>query len=280
MSSPMVAPGSGLPLLRLGRLVAFTSLMAITVGVPAVRAQSLLNEDSAAIVSSNDRAEGTLRASDVIARMIERNRERNEHLQNYSAVRTYEILDLEGRVSAQAVVGVNYQAPGTKTFQRMTEDGPWIIRRVVFDRLLQAEEETSSGQQRRESLISEENYHFAIVGEADLGTHHCYVVAAQPKKPDKYLFVGSIWIDAQDFGIAKISGRPVANLSFWITSVNFVREYQKIDGFWLPYQDRSIVNLKVHGTKVFQIEHQQYVINNLRDPSALPPRTAETASGF
>ncbi|MGB2662633.1 MAG: hypothetical protein WAK48_01430 [Candidatus Acidiferrum sp.] len=280
MSSPVVTPGSGLPLLRLGRLVAFTSLVATMVGVPVVRAQSLLNRDSAPVVLSNDRAEGTLRATDVIARTIERNRERNEHLQNYSAVRTYEVLDLDGRVSAQAVVGVNYQAPGTKTFQRMTEDGSWIIRRVVFDRLLQVEEDTSSGQERRESLISEENYNFEIVGEADLGTHHCYVVAAQPKKLDKYLFVGRIWIDAQDFGIAKISGRPAAKLSFWITSANFVREYRRIDGFWLPYQDRSIVDLKVHGTKVFQIEHRQYVINNLRDPRAVPSHTAETASGF
>ena len=71
MSSPVVTPRSGLPLLRLGRLVAFTSLVATMVGVPVVRAQSLLNRDSAPVVLSNDRAEGTLRATDVIARTIE-----------------------------------------------------------------------------------------------------------------------------------------------------------------------------------------------------------------
>jgi len=162
-------------------------------------------------------------------------------------------------------VRVDYRAPGKKTFQKVSEEGSWVVRRLVFDRLLQSEEETSSGQERRNSAISDNNYQFAIIGEENLGTRRCFIVGAKPKRTDKYLFEGKLWIDAQDFGIAKISGHPAAKLSFWITRADFVREFQRVEGFWLPRLDETIVELKIHGTRVFRIEHQQYVLNGAND---------------
>jgi hypothetical protein len=251
----------GLPPLRLEGLLAWTSLVTVLMGAPVARAQSFSSEEATRAASPSYRTVDGLRGNDIIRRMIERNHLRAEHLKSYSAVRTYEIRDLDGQVSAQAVIRVDYHAPGMKTLQKVSEGGSWTVRHFVFDRLLQSEEETSSGQEQREAAISEENYSFTIVGEANLGSNHCYIVEAKPKRMEKYLFEGRLWIDAQDFGIAKISGHPATKLSFWINRANFVREYQRIDGFWLPYQDETIVDVKVHGTKVFHIEHQQYVIN-------------------
>ena len=77
--------------------------------------------------------------------------------------------------------------------------------------------------------------------------------------------VEQIVIDAQDFGIAKISGHPASKLSFWINRAEFVRQFQRIDGFWLPYRDETIVDIRVHGRREFRIEHEQYVINATDD---------------
>jgi hypothetical protein len=40
-----------------------------------------------------------------------------------------------------------------------------------------------------------------------------------------------------------------------------VRQFQRIDGYWLPQLDETIVDIKIHGRREFRIEHQQYVIN-------------------
>jgi hypothetical protein len=140
---------------------------------------------------------------------------------------------------------------------------------LVFDRLLRTEEETSSGQERHDSAISDNNYQFTIIGEENLRTCRCFILEVKPKRTDKYLFEGKLWIDTQDFGIAKISGHPAAKLSFWITSADFVREFQRVDGSWS--RDETNVQLKMNGTRVFGIEDQQYVINAANDPEPERP---------
>ncbi len=202
-----------------------------------------------------------LTGDDIIAKMLERNRFRNEQLQRYSAVRTYEIRNLEGKVAAQAVVHVEYQAPDRKTFNKTSEKGSGIVRHLVFDRLMQSESETSSGREHHDSAITTANYAFTVVGEEDIGPYHCFVLEAAPKRKDKYLFEGKIWVDAEDFAVVKIAGHPAKKPSFWINRADFVRQYQRIDGFWLPYRDETSVEVKLYGRRVFTVDHQQYVIN-------------------
>ncbi len=214
-----------------------------------------------------------LTGDDIIRKMLERNRLRNEQLQRYSAVRTYEIRNLEGKVAAQAVVRVDYEAPDKKTFNKTSEKGSGIVRHLVFDRLIQSESETSAGREHHNSAITTTNYTFLLVGEEEAGPFHCFVLEATPKRKDKYLFEGKIWIDAEDFAIVKITGHPAKKPSFWINRADFVRQYQRIDGFWLPCRDETSVEVKMYGRRVFIVDHQLYVIN----PST--PLQVETGGG-
>jgi len=258
--------------LRTSRLVALAYLLIVWVSAPIAVSQSLVNETTMGGTSANAPAVDGLTGDEIVAQMIERNRVRNEHLRSYSAVRRYKIRNPDGRVSAETVVRVDYQAPGTKTFQKVSEEGSWVVRRMVFDRLMQSEEETSTGEERRDSAISGKNYNFTVIGEENLAARRCFIVEAKPKRTDKYLFEGTLWIDAQDFGIAKISGHPAAKLSFWINRAEFVRQFQRIDGFWLPDLDDTVVDIRIHGRREFRIEHEQYVINA---PNDLRPRQRE-----
>jgi hypothetical protein len=251
--------------LRISGFVALALLLNVWTMAPAAASQNLVREKVTGENSANAPPVEGLTGDEIVARMIERNRLRNERLRSYSAVRRYKIRNPDGRISAETVVRVDYQAPGTKTFQKVSEEGSWVVRRMVFDRLMQSEEETSTGEERRDSAISEKNYAFTIIGEENLTGRRCFIVEARPKRTDKYLFEGKLWIDAQDFGIAKISGHPAAKLSFWISRAEFVRQFQRIDGFWLPYLDDTIVDIRVHGRREFLIEHEQYVINAPND---------------
>jgi hypothetical protein len=227
----------------------------------AAQGQSFTAKAPAETAGSDYAASMALTGDDIIAKMLERNRVRNERLQRYSSVRTYEVRNLQGKLAAETVVRVDYEAPDKKTFNKTSERGSGIVRHLVFDHLIQSEGETSSGREHHDSAITEANYAFALVGEEDLGPHHCFVLTAAPKRKDKYLFEGKIWIDAVDFAIVKIAGHPAKKPSFWINRADFVREYQRIDGFWLPFRDETFVEVKMYGRKVFTVDHQNYVIN-------------------
>jgi hypothetical protein len=186
----------------------------------------------------------SLTSDDVIARMLERNRSRSSQLQRYSEVRTYEIRNSEGKLAARAVVLVNYEAPDRKDFSKTSERDSLIVRHLVFDRLMQGESETTSGRKHHDSAITAENYAFALAGEERLDSYRCFVLEVTPRRKDKYLFEGKIWVDADDFAIVKIVGHPAKKPSFWINDAEFVRQFQKIDGFWLPYRDETSVEVK------------------------------------
>jgi len=246
-------------------------VLGLTSSVASAQSRGSQSAAEQVVTSRGIRAAG-LTGDDIIAKMLERNRARNERLQRYSAVRTYEIATLEGKSAAKTVVRVDYEAPDKKTFTRTFEKGSGIVRHLVFDRLMQSEEETSSGREHHDSAITPSNYAFTLSGQEDVGPYHCFVLDVTPKRKDKYLFEGKIWIDSEDFAVVKIAGHPAKKPSFWINRADFVREYQIIDGFWRPYRDKTSVEVKIYGRRILTVDHQQYLINS---PSPLQAESGE-----
>ena len=246
---------------RLHKLIGIAFVLGATSVTSMAQGQSFVSQPPTEDTRLTHSAPVVPTADEIVAKMLERNRLRNEQLRRYSAVRTYEIRNPEGKMAAQAVVRVDYQAPDKKTFKKTSEKGSGIVRHLVFDRLMQSESETSSGREHRNSAITPANYTFTLAGEEDLGPHHCFALETAPKSKEKYLFEGKIWVDAQDFAIVKIAGHPAKKPSFWVNRADFVRQYQRIDGFWLPFRDETFVEVKIYGRRVFTVDHQQYVIN-------------------
>ena len=221
------------------------------------------------------------KADEVVAKLQERNHLREVRLQQYSVVRTYLVSNDKGKVHAKTVATMHYQAPGTKSFETASEEGSKIVRRLVFKGLMQSEVETAAGRSRHDSSIRPENYTFRFLGEEDLGGYHCFVVQAFPKRKDKYLFEGKVWIDSQDFAVVKIVGRPAKNPSFWINRVDFVRRYQKIGEFWFPLKDESYSHLRIHGKKILTIDHRDYRVNEVEsadDQTKITSGNGQTAT--
>jgi hypothetical protein len=246
---------------RCGRSVAIAFILGVTSVASIAQDQGSASQTEAVEVRLTYSAPAGLTGDEIVSKMIERNRLRNEQLRRYSAVRTYDIRNPEGKLAAQAVVRVEYWAPDKKTFNKTSEKGSGIVRHLVFDRLMQSESETSSGREHHDSAITTMNYTFTLSGEEDVGPYHCFVLEATAKRKEKYLFEGRIWIDTTDFAVAKIAGRPAKKPSFWINRADFVRQYQRIDGFWLPWRDETSVEVKMYGRRAFTVDHQQYVIN-------------------
>jgi len=136
------------------------------------------------------------------------------------------------------------------------------VRHLALNPLIASEIKAAGGKDRHDSAITPENYTLQFIGEQQVGPYHCLVARAIPKRPDKYLFEGKVWIDAQDYAVARIEGHPAAKLSFWIKRADFVRQYQKIDGVWLPRRDETFVEVRWYGKQVLTIDHRDYVVES------------------
>jgi hypothetical protein len=189
------------------------------------------------------------------------NEARKSALVDYTSTRTYQVVDLKGKVHAEEVGRMEFKAPDQKKFTTTSESGSGIVRRMALNPLISSEIEAAAGKVHHDSAISAANYSLALLGEQQVGTHRCFVAQAAPKRRDKYLFEGKLWIDVDDYAVVRIEGHPAKKLSFWIERADFVRQYQKIDRFWLPEKDETFVQVRLYGKKVLTINHENYVVN-------------------
>jgi hypothetical protein len=127
--------------------------------------------------------------------------------------------------------------------------------------MIEAEAESSQKGERKETRIIPENYDFRLVGTEALDGRDSYVLEINPKKPTKFSIRGRIWVDAEDFAIARIEGQPAKNPSFWIRSVQVVQRYARVDQFWLPALNHSVAQARIFGATEVIIEYSDYKTN-------------------
>jgi hypothetical protein len=199
--------------------------------------------------------------SQVLAELAIHNEERRTALHDYTVLRTYQVVDLKGKVHAEEIGRMEFSSPDKKTFTVTAESGSGAVRHMALNPLINSEIEAAAGKEHHDSAISTDNYSLNLLGEQQLGPYRCFVAEAVPKRKDKYLFEGKVWIDVNDYSVVRIEGHPAKKLSFWIQRADFVRQYQKIDGFWLPEKDQTLVQVRLYGKKILKIEHRNYVLN-------------------
>ena len=196
----------------------------------------------------------------VFAKLVEFNRLRESRLQQYSVHTTYRVQNDKGETSAETRVLMRYRAPGTKEFKIVSEKGSGLIRSRVFKPLMDMEVETALVRNRYDSSITPNNYTFILLGEEDVDGSHCFVVEATPKRMDKYLFKGKVWIHAVEFAVVQIAGQPARSPSMWVKRVDFVRRYHKIGEFWLPLKNESVTRVRIFGRNTLTTDYEQYDI--------------------
>jgi hypothetical protein len=199
--------------------------------------------------------------SQVLAELAAHNEKRKAALHDYTVLRTYQVVDLKGKVHAEEIGRMEFFSPDKKIFTVTSESGSGLVRHMALNPLINSEIEAAAGKEHHDSAISTDNYSLNLLGEQQLGPYRCFVAEAVPKRKAKYLFEGRVWIDENDYSVVRIEGHPATKLSFWIQHADFLRQYQKVDGFWLPEKDQTLVQVRLYGKKILRIEHRNYVVN-------------------
>jgi hypothetical protein len=203
-------------------------------------------------------AASTLSADEVMARVFAKDSMRAAMGAGYTGKREYVLENHKMNKRAEMQVSVASDSNGIKHFEVVSEDGWKSAHKHVFRKMLDSEEETSLPNSRSKTRLVPGNYEFNLVGADYLEGRPAYIIEARPNRSDKYLFRGRIWVDAQDYAVARIEGEPAKNASFWIHSTHFVAQYQKSGPFWYPTSTASVTEARIFGTTDVSIRYFDY----------------------
>jgi len=250
-----------MPIVKFRTFLVALGLFGLSLTLPSARSQSVRGEMGANVTAPIEPPPSDMDEDRLFAELLTHNALRNAALLAYTEVRTYKVIDMSGKVHAEESGQMEYHAPDKKTFATISESGSVLVRHLALNPLIASEIDAANEKQHHDSAITPANYTLDLLGEQEVGPYHCFVVRATPKRTDKYLFEGTVWIDTGDFAVVRIAGHPAKKPSFWIERADFVREYQRIDGFWFSKKDETFVKVRMYGQKVLTIDHQNYTVN-------------------
>jgi hypothetical protein len=205
-------------------------------------------------------------ANEVVAQMLERDVQRQHSLEGYEGMRRYTLVNEHMGKRAEMLVRVRGDRDGTKHFEIVSETGWKAAQKHVLHKMLESEAETSRPQERVKTRLSPDNYEFQNIGKETQDDRTVYAIDVAPKRQEKTLFRGRIWVDAEDYALVRVDGNPSKNPSFWTKSVRFVHAYQKSGPFWFPVTTESVTEARLFGTTDLTIEYFDYKPNAIAAP--------------
>jgi hypothetical protein len=165
--------------------------------------------------------------------------------QPYVVTREYKVFRGDDKQPTSEVAAqINFVPPDMKTYKITQARGNSIGERIVRELLAR---ETESAKKGRGSEISRANYDFVFLRHENFGVVPEYVLRIVPKRKDKYLLNGQIWVDASTFRIRRIDGVPAKSPSFWIKDVHITLQFAPLGGMWVPISFDAIATVRILG---------------------------------
>jgi len=201
---------------------------------------------------------------DLILDSLERTAEQNPALSKpYEVMREYKVFREDDPMPVSALMAqINFTPPDTKTFQITKAEGSPRGKKIVSTILKQ---EIDSAKDGHRGDISRSNYDFAFLREQNFGVVPEYVLHITPKRKERGLLLGDIWVDAKTFRIRQIIGVPLKNPSIWVEDLHIAVQFADVKGMWLPVSVDAIATIHFLGI---------YTLSGL---DLLPPVVASSA---
>jgi hypothetical protein len=218
-----------------------------------------------------------LTVDEVVTRLVERNREREEALRKFEGTRVYSVqyTGFFGAHSAEMTVNVNYTSPDHKEFTIVSQSGSKFIVDHVLKGLLQGEKEAATPENKQHTALNTSNYDFTLAGFETSQETPQYVLEVKPKKDNKFLYRGKIWVDGKDFAVTRIEAEPAKSPSFWVKKSEVKHRYEKVDAFWLPAENKTDSWIRMGGHAVLSIEYQDYKITEAAPVGSASAKTGQ-----
>jgi hypothetical protein len=163
----------------------------------------------------------------------------------YEVTREYKVFRGDDKQPTSEILAqINFIPPDMKTYKitqaRGNSRGEKIVRELL-------DRETESAKRGHGSEISRTNYDFVFLRQEAFGVFPEYVLRIVPKRKDKYLLRGQIWVDESTFRIRRIEGVPARSPSIWIKGIHITLQYAQLGGMWVPISFDAIATVRLLG---------------------------------
>lgn len=167
---------------------------------------------------------------------------------SYQIIREYRLSGAkDSKADSEVVAEVNFQPPASEGYRIERHSGSSRGQQLVRS-VLDHEVEVTSKNNKGRSAISRENYTFNYVGEASLDGQSCYVLGLKPKRSEKDLISGQVWVDKHSFLIRQIQGDVEKTPSWWLKKVRITLVFTDLGGTWVQKSMEAIADVRVVGT--------------------------------
>jgi hypothetical protein len=181
----------------------------------------------------------------IIARMAQARSENRASFRPYIVTRDYKLFgEDESKSKSEVIADVAFVPPGSKKYSIQKANGS-TLGQMIVRRILASEVEITKDYTSTD--LSQENYGFRFLHKEDVNGQRCYVLEMLPRRKDKHLLRGDVWVDANTYLIRRFEGRPARNPSWWVRDVRVALVYGDVGGMWLQTASKSTAQARILG---------------------------------
>jgi hypothetical protein len=146
------------------------------------------------------------------------------------------------------------------------EGGSRSIRARVLRPLLEEERRLIAEGLGESVALSSENYRFTPKGRAD----GLVIVEMRALRKDKSLINGRVFLTPGDGELVRAEGRLARSPSFWLSRVDVVRSYRRLNGVVVPVSLESTARLRLPGRSTLLMTYHYSEIDHRPVGEAAP----------
>jgi hypothetical protein len=197
-------------------------------------------------------------------------------LRPYVVKREYVLYGKDkSKTKSEVTAEVTFSPPKSKNYIIRESSGSNLGERIVR-RMLDGE--TQIVKDYGATDISPANYDFRLVGEEDVAGQRCFVLELLPKRNDKTLLRGNMWVDAVTYLLRRMEAEPAKGPSWWLRDVRLAFVYGDVDGMWLQTSSEFTTNVRIFGRHTMTSRDVSYEGAENASVETLEPSTARQAS--
>lgn len=190
----------------------------------------------------------------VVGRMLQTLQENKAKVRPFTVKRGYLLFDKHDEPKAKVVANITVLPPDTKQYDIESSSGG-MGEKVLRD-VLSKETEPSRDAERKE--LSPQNYDFQLLGEETLDGRRCFVLSMDPRREEKDLLRGKLWVDAETYNIRRVEGTPAKNPSWWLHDLHILMSFAEVDGMWMRTFTHAVANVRFKGKYVMESRDLEY----------------------
>jgi len=193
-------------------------------------------------------------AQSIVDRMLRAQQENKARVHPFTVKRGYLLLDKQEQQKAQVVANITVLPPDSKYYNIESSSGG-MGEKVLRDVLTK---ETEPARDAQRKALSPENYDFQLLGDETIDGRRCFLLSMNPRREEKDLLRGKIWVDAENYNIRRVEGSPAKNPSWWIHDLHILMSFAEVDGMWLRTFTHAVANVRFKGKYIMESRDIEY----------------------